>query len=78
MAVIFRASALPGVTKWLAWESAANKVNWSDVTPHLFAGQRPHVLVTRHARPVLRQHLAAEFVLLAEGNGLHACAFQAE
>jgi|TARA_R100000093_G_scaffold14503_2_gene8288 hypothetical protein len=30
MAVIFRASALPGETKWLAWIAAGNNVNWSD------------------------------------------------
>jgi len=49
MAVIFRASALPGVGKRLAGVSPANNVNWSV----LMALQRPHVLMDWHVRPML-------------------------
>jgi hypothetical protein len=73
--VIFLASALPGEAKWLARVSAANNVDCSNVRPF----QLPHVLMDRHARPVLREHATGKRLDLAEGHRLEAArALQAE
>jgi hypothetical protein len=62
VAVIFRASSLPGDTEGLTRESAANNVNWSDI----LAPQLGHILMARHVRPVFREHLPAERIDLAK------------
>tara|TARA_Y100000310_G_scaffold303163_1_gene341246 strand:+ start:618 stop:1046 length:429 start_codon:yes stop_codon:yes gene_type:complete len=78
VAVIFRASALPSVTEWLAWVSAANNGNWSDITQHLLAGECANVLVYRYVGPMLFQHLAAKGVVFAESYCLHTRSLQAQ
>lgn len=75
VAVIIRALSLPGCGKGLAWVSAANNVNWSNIR----APQFPHVAVYRSFRPMLPQHLAREFLDFAECHGLEtARPFQPE
>ena len=67
MAVIFRAKSFPGSAEGLAWVSAANNVNCSNV----FTFQFGYVLIDRHVRPVLPQHLTAEWIDFAESHRLH-------
>jgi hypothetical protein len=49
VAVIILASALPGLTEWLARESSANNLNCSD----FFSIEFPYIWIHRHIRPVL-------------------------
>ena len=75
MAVIFRASALPGNGERLAREASGNKVRWSNMGGR----QRPHVVMTRHVGPVLRQHPPAIVVGFAERDRRwEACHFKSE
>ena len=75
VAVVFRAPALPGCGERLAWITAANNVNWSNVVASQFA----HVAVDRCARPMLRQNAAREFLDLAEGDSFKSArAFKAK
>src|SRR5690606_31273612 len=66
MAVISRASALPGNTEWLAGVPSCDDVNRSNC----IAGQLPHVAVDLHVRPVLREHPLAIVVELATTHGV--------
>ena len=66
VAVICLASLLPGLTEWLAGESAANNVNCSD----FFSIEFPYIRIHRHIRPVLVEYLGTERILLAECNRL--------
>jgi hypothetical protein len=68
VAVILRASSLPGDTEGLTRESSANNVNWPDI----LAPQFGHILMARHVRPVLREHLPAEPIDLAERHRAEA------
>jgi hypothetical protein len=72
--VIFRAASEPGLTKWLAGVSAANKVNCTNV----FAFQCPHIIKARHVGPVLGQHQAAPGIDLTERHRRHAGTLQAQ
>jgi hypothetical protein len=67
VAVIVRASALPGDAPGLAGESAADDVH----RLNCIGGQLPHVLVDRHARPVLGEHAAAPRIDLAHPSDSH-------
>jgi hypothetical protein len=68
MAVISRASTLPGKTEWLAGIPSCDDVNRSNA----IASQLPHVAVNGNARPVLRQYLLAIRIDLAERHGIPA------
>jgi hypothetical protein len=74
MAVIFRASSLPGVGERLAGVSACDNIdNWA--VSGFFErviGQRPDIVEDRHIRPVLGQNLAWVFLDLAERHGFKA------
>lgn len=69
--VIFRASALPGETEWLAWVSSANNVA-------LDAGECADVVMDGDAWPVLSEDGPAVGVDLAEGDGTHSGSFKPE
>src|SRR5687767_8576550 len=56
----------------LTREPAADCINGNSVCPEPFGGERPNVIVARHRRPMLRQHLAAERVDLAERHRAEA------
>lgn len=70
--VIRLASALPGLTKWLTWPSAANKVNWFGLD------NCSDVSVQLHPRPVSLQHLLTVRVYLALPSYFHPCSFKTE
>ena len=68
VAVIFLAPSLPGGGERLAWISAANNVNWANVTSIQFA----HVSVNSNSWPMLRQHPSRELLNLAECHSFEA------
>jgi hypothetical protein len=78
VAVIILASALPGLTEWLAQsrEPAANNVNCSggflndSFGFEFFISQFPYIRIHRHIRPVLVEYLGAERIHLAKRNRL--------
>ena len=73
MAVIFRASALPGFGEWLAWVSAANNVG-----AVFSAINGAHIVMNGNFRPVLFQNRTAERVDFAERDGLHTRPFETQ
>jgi hypothetical protein len=64
IAVILRASSLPGHGEGLTGEPPNDNVNWSDMR------QLPYIFVDRHIRPVAGQNTASERIGLAERDGL--------
>jgi hypothetical protein len=60
MTVIARASALSGERKWLAGESAANKVNWLQVAP----SHGSDIAVSSNVRPIVLKGSVAGFIVL--------------
>ena len=75
VAVIFRASSLPGQTKGLAGVSSDDDVNRSSC----IGCQLPYIFKNWHIGPVFLENPPAERVDLAEGHGFKAAgAFQAE
>lgn len=68
VAVIFRAAALPGETKWLAGIPPGDDVNRSNC----IAGQLPHVVENWNVRPMFAQDGLAKLVLLAKRHRLES------
>lgn len=64
-AVIARASALPGKTERLAWESSGE----NSCPCVAFAGEGSHVVMDRHVWPVFSQDALGIRLALAEGDG---------
>jgi hypothetical protein len=75
VAVIFLALSLPGCGKWLAWVSAANNINWSNVRAFQFA----NVSVDWYIGPMMLQHPARKRFNLTESHGFKSARpFKAE
>jgi hypothetical protein len=67
VAVIFRALALPGDTKGLAWVSPANNVN--GIWP-FSSGEFSHIVINLRVRPFPPVNVVEFFFDLAERDGL--------
>jgi hypothetical protein len=74
MAVILRASTLPGTAEGLARIAPADKVNW----PCIPGVQVAHIFVDGHTWPVLAKHGSAVGVDFAEGDGSHPGSFESK
>jgi hypothetical protein len=74
VAVIFRASSLPGNGPRLAGESAANNVDRSE----LIAFHFPDIRHAPYIRPMLRQYRKAEWVNFNLAGAFHTGAFKAQ
>jgi hypothetical protein len=58
----------------LAWEPAANNVNWSNVG----ASERGNVVMYGNARPTFREDAPSERIDLTERDGSHSGSFKPE
>jgi hypothetical protein len=70
--VIFRASALPGITEWLAGVSSRHNVNslWQPASCEF-----SNIVKNPCCRPMLSQYFLAKRVTLAKRNRRHPGAF---
>jgi hypothetical protein len=72
MAVIFRASSLPGVTERLAWVSGGNNVNCSNATPlQLLPCEVSNIVDDRDMRPMFPNDTLTVRLALAKHHCLH-------
>jgi hypothetical protein len=66
----FNSSATTSDADVLTGETATDNVNGNSVCSESLGGEFPDIFIARHLGPVFRQHPPAEWVDLAEGNGL--------
>ena len=74
VAVIFSAQSLAREAEWLAWESAANKLDCPDIRSTEFSD----IAVDWHAWPMPCEHGLAVWVDFAEGDCSHSGSFESE
>jgi hypothetical protein len=69
-AVAFNPDTLAGIRNVLAGESADDGVNQNSTSSKLGSGEFAHIVIAGHSRPMLRQNTLAEWIDLAERDGL--------
>lgn len=74
VAVICRASSLPGITERLTGEPSADKVNWLKVV----FSDIVNISVSLNVRPMFGEHLLTEGIALHLPSALHSGPLQAE